>query len=153
MPSYSLDIKPESKLHEKIVSRINSRWVISSAAQEKRHSKWIKAEETVAAYIPTNEADNIRKANRESKGKQSYTTIMLPYTYALLMSAHTYWTSVFFARSPVHQYAGRHGEGEMQIQALEALISYQVEVGEMMGPYYIWLYDAGKYGLGVLGHY
>src|SRR5678815_5422540 len=69
------------------------------------------------------------------------------------MSAHTYWTSVFFARNPVHQFAGRHGEGEQQVQALEALISYQVEVGEMMAPYYIWLYDAGKYGLGILGHY
>ena len=41
----------------------------------------------------------------------------------------------------------------MQVQALEALIAYQVEVGEFMAPYYIWLYDGGKYGHGVLGHY
>lgn len=153
MPSYSLEIKSKSKLHEKIISRLNSRWTISQKAQQERHDKWRRAEETVMAYIPANEADNMRKARRDSTGKQSYTTIMLPYTYALLMSAHTYWTSVFFARSPVHQFSGRHGEGEMQIQALEALMAYQVEVGEMLAPYYIWLYDAGKYGLGVLGHY
>jgi hypothetical protein len=36
---------------------------------------------------------------------------------------------------------------------MEALISYQVDVGQMIGPYYVWLYDAGKYGIGVLGHY
>lgn len=69
------------------------------------------------------------------------------------MSAHTYWTSVFFARNPVHQFQGRHGEGEQQVQALEALLGYQVEVGEFMGPYYIWMYDIGKYGLGVMGEY
>src|SRR5262249_38318878 len=42
---------------------------------------------------------------------------------------------------------------EQQTQALEALIGYQVEVGEFMGPYYIWLYDMGKYGLGIIGEY
>jgi hypothetical protein len=41
----------------------------------------------------------------------------------------------------------------MQVQALEALIDYQVEVGRLLGPYYVWLYDAGKYGVGVLGEY
>src|SRR5262245_38246084 len=69
------------------------------------------------------------------------------------MSAHTYWTSVFFGRAPVHQYSGRHGESEMQAQGLEALIDYQVEVGRLLGPYYIWFYDAGKYVHGVLSEY
>ena len=41
----------------------------------------------------------------------------------------------------------------MQIQAVEALMAYQTEVGEHLAPYYIWLYDTGKYGHGVLGHY
>jgi len=41
----------------------------------------------------------------------------------------------------------------MQIQAIEALMGYQTEVGEHVAPYYIWLYDSGKYGVGVLGHY
>lgn len=152
MPSYSVKVDPKSKLHEKIIARLTSRWTVASAAQMERHDKWRRAEETVLAYVPTSDADSVRKAARD-QGKPKYTTIMLPYTYALLMTAHTYWTSVFFARSPVHQYSGRHGEAEQQIQAVEALIAYQVEVGEMMGPYYIWLYDAGKYGIGVLGHY
>jgi hypothetical protein len=94
-----------------------------------------------------------RRNRRDNAGETSYTTIQIPYSYGILMSAHTYWTSVFFARTPVHQFMGRHGEGEQQTQALEALISYQVEVGEFMGPYYIWLYDAGKYGCGIIGEY
>ena len=60
---------------------------------------------------------------------------------------------MFFARNPVHQFQGRHGEGEQQTQAMEALIAYQVEVGQFMGPYYVWLYDAGKYGAGIVGQY
>lgn len=152
MASRTIKVPAKSPLEKKILSRLSSRFTIAERAQQTRHAKWIKAEETVLAYVPESEADAVRSSKR-NQGDPRYTTIMLPYTYALLMSAHTYWTSVFFARSPIHQFSGRHGEGEMQVQALEALISYQVEVGEFLAPYYIWLYDAGKYGLGVLGHY
>jgi len=152
MPSMTLKIDPKSELHKKLVARISSRVTLAKEAHSDRHDKWRKAEETTLAYLPEVEMDAARKHKRE-QGEPKYTTIQIPYSYATLMSAHTYWTSTFFARSPVHQYAGRHGESEMQVQALEALIAYQVEVGEMMAPYYIWLYDVGKYGQGVLGHY
>jgi hypothetical protein len=153
MPSCTLTIKKEDKKHQKLLDRIQSRFKLAERGQQTRHDKWTRAEEITLAYIPESEADAARKSARSVSGIQTYTTIQIPYSYALLMSSHTYWTSVFFARNPIHQYSGRHGEGEMQIQALEALIGYQVEVGMMTGPYYIWLYDAGKYGVGILGQY
>lgn len=121
--------------------------------REDRKDKWMRAEELTLAFVPESEADQLRSRKRRVGGIPSYTTIQVPYSFALLMSAHTYWTSVFFARTPIHQFSGRHGEGEMQVQAMEALIGYQTEVGGHMGPYYVWLYDAGKYGCGILGHY
>lgn len=153
MPNLTLKITPENKLHKKLIAMVASRIRMAEKAHGNRHDQWRKAEETTLAYLPEQEADAVRRAGRDNRGIQTYTTIQLPYSYALLMSAHTYWTSVFFARDPVHQFSGRHGESEMQVQALEALIGYQVEVGEMMGPYYIWLYDSGKYGVGILGQY
>jgi hypothetical protein len=121
--------------------------------QTDQHEIWRKAEERTLAYVKESDVDATSAEPRDNEGKPTYTTIQLPYSYALLMSAHTYWTSVFFGRSPMHQYTGRHGESEMQVQAIEALIDYQVEVGRMLGPYYIWFYDAGKYGCGILGEY
>ena len=152
MPRYTLEIDKDSKLHRKLINRLRSRYNLSLQGQGLKHDKWQQAEEMTLAFLPETEADNVRRGRRD-RGEPSYTTIQVPYSYALLMSAHTYWSSVFFARSPVHQFAGRHGEGEMQVQAMEALVGYQVEVGGALGPYYVWLYDAGKYGIGVLGHY
>lgn len=152
MPSLTRDIPPNSELHKRLVKAIQTRISYAEKQRGNRDAKWQKAEEEILAYIPESEADAARRNDRD-RGQPKYTTIKIPYTYALLMSAHTYWTSVFFARSPIHQYSGRHGESEQQTQALEALISYQVDVGEMLGPYYIWLYDAGKYGIGILGSY
>jgi len=152
MPKMTLEIDADSPLHRKIAGRLNSRYSLANQGQQLRHTKWQEAEELTLAFLPESEADANRRSRRIS-GEPVYTTIQVPYSYALLMSAHTYWTSVFFSRSPIHQFAGRHGEGEMQTQAMEALIGYQVEVGCALGPYYIWLYDAGKYGCGILGHY
>lgn len=132
---------------------LQSRILMAQRDRTDQESIWRKAEERTLAYVPEQSVDAVRRNKRDSSGKPAYTTLMLPYSYALLMSAHTYWTSVFFGRSPIHQYSGRHGETEMQVQALEALIDYQVEVGRLLGPYYIWLYDAGKYGIGILGEY
>jgi hypothetical protein len=153
MARYSLEIPKESDLHKRLIKKIDSRIQLAKREQQTRHENWRKAENSTLAYIPESEADAVRRSSRDNDGEPRYTTIQIPYTYAVLMSAHTYWTSVFFARSPIHQFNGRHGEGEMQVQAMEALIGYQVEVGGAVGPYYIWLYDAGKYGLGILGTY
>lgn len=149
----TLRIKEDSPLHKKLCAMIQSRIMLAKKDRTEQESIWRKAEERTLAYVPESSIDATRRNARDLGGKQSYTTIMLPYSYALLMSAHTYWTSVFFGRTPIHQYSGRHGETEMQVQAMEALIDYQVEVGRLLGPYYVWMYDAGKYGCGILGEY
>lgn len=153
MPSLTLPVPKGTPLHEKLLKKVTSRLALAKRGRNEFEDRWRDAEEVTLAYMPETETDSRRRQKRDNEGVPTYTTIQIPYSYALLMSAHTYWTSVFFARTPIHQYAGRHGEGEMQVQALEALIGYQVEVGQMVAPYYLWLYDIGKYGHGILGTY
>lgn len=152
MPSMTREIPQNSEQHKRLVKALEVRIKFGLKAQTQFTKTWEQAEEQTLAYLPEMEFDALRRMDRE-RGQPRYTTIQIPYSYALLLTAHTYWTSVFFARSPVHQFAGRHGETEQQVQAMEALISYQVEVGEMLAPYYIWFYDVGKYGTGILGTY
>lgn len=153
MPRYSINISKDSTLHKRLVGRIKARKRMAEEEHQLKHDQWREAEERTLAYLPESEADMKRRNRRDNLGMPSYTTIQIPYSYGILMSAHTYWTSVFFARNPIHQFSGRHGEGEQQIQAMEALVGYQVEVGQMIPPYYIWLYDTGKYGCGIVGTY
>lgn len=153
MPKFTINLHKESELHKRLVKKITSRVKMAENEHQRKRPKWREAEERTLAFLPETEVDSVRRNKRQNKGMPQFTTIQIPYSYAVLMSAHTYWTSVFFARNPIHQFQGRHGEGEQQTQAMEALISYQVEVGQFMGPYYIWLYDAGKYGAGIVGQY
>lgn len=152
MATYTLSLPKTDPRHARIKKRLEHRIRLGLQGRSEQEEKWREAENLTLAYIPERDEDRARRTKRDS-GTPTYTTIQIPYTYSLLMSAHTYWTSVFFARSPIHQFSGRHGEGEMQVQAMEALISYQVDVGRFMVPYMIWLYDAGKYACGILGQY
>jgi len=118
-----------------------------------RRRKWKEDLKTHQAYIHETEDDRLRKAKIETTGERQYTQIEIPYSYGLIMAFHTYLSSVFLARTPVLQYQERHGANETSVQALEAIMDYQVSVGKHLVPYYIWLMDATKHGIGVLGQF
>jgi hypothetical protein len=141
-----------TKEHTKILEALNTRKRYSMKKSADRRAIWAKDEERYMAYIKETELDALRSGKRD-EGNPQYTTIEIPYSYALLMSAHTYWTTVFLGRTPVFQYDVRHGGNEANPQAMEALLDYQTNIGGMMVPLYIWLMDAPKYGLGVVGSY
>ena len=153
MPSVTLDIKFGSDLHKRVLDAVRERVQMSKAKTGGMRKAWIKAEEAAIAYLPERSIDEARRAEREQEGKPHYTTIQIPYSYAIMMAAHTYWSTVFMSRTPIMQFQGRHGEGDQQIQAIEALMDYQVRTGVMLPIFYIWLNDVGKYGYSVVGEF
>ena len=146
-------LKWGSRGHRQVHDAVSARLRLSQQDMSGRYAQMAINEERFQAYIPESENDAIRRQQREQSGVPSYRTLEIPYSYAVLMTAHTYYSSVFLSRNPIFQVAGRHGETEMQIQSVEALLDYQKQVGEMLVPLYIWLLDPGKYGFGVISHY
>lgn len=142
-----------TQLHTFIVEAIKRRRDFSREKMRERHAKWRKAEEGFLSYMPEKDSDKIRKAKRDTSGEPQFTTVYMPYDYAMLMSAHTYWTSVFLGRNPVFQYQGTHGAAQSAEQAVETIVSYQTNVGRMTPSFYVWLLDVGKYGVGIVGDY
>jgi hypothetical protein len=99
----------------------------------------------MVGYIPETELDAARRGKREA-GTPQYTTIMLPYSYAVAMTAYSYWATTFLSRSPVFQFMDLTAIGADGVLAVEALQQYQVMRGRMMPHLYIWLQDVPKYG-------
>lgn len=148
----NVEIPARGKLHKKIWQAIHHRWTKAVAVRDKRKDQWEKDEEAFRAYMPEKDVDAARRLDREQAGTPQYTTIMVPHSYSIAMTAHTYLTSVFLSRSPVWQFMGRHGEPEMQVQAVEAMMDYQTSIGQMIVPMFIWILDSLKYGAGIIGH-
>ena len=142
----------ESKEHTTLLQAFRERLALGKSANALRMKEWAKNEDSMKAYIPTSELDRLRQTEREG-GQPQYTTIEIPESYATMLAAHTYMTSVFLSRQPVLQIQGRHGESQNAEMAMEALLDYQIGVGGATPVLYIWLLDACKYGHGVMGHY
>ena len=148
-----VEIRFGTPLHELVMKNFKQRKQLArDEMRKKKEKQWADNEDTFTAYMPESDVDQVRKTGRKN-GQVEYTTIAIPYSYAMLLTAHTYYTSVFLARDPIFQMQGRHGEAQDAEMAIESLLNYQLMAGENLIPLFIWLMDVGKYSHGVLGHY
>lgn len=142
-----------SRKHVTIMSALKERFNMADEELADRHDKWRKNEERYLAYIPETEEDAVNRMRRDAGHGPQTTTLVIPMSYALMMTWHTYMVTVLLGRSPIHQWEGRTVLGEKGKMPLESLMDYQTRVGQHLVPYYVWMLDTGKYGLGIVGHY
>jgi hypothetical protein len=148
-----MDIAYGTPLHSQVLDRVRDRYMLATNRTADLMAAFDKADEVTRSYIKASDIDLKRKQERKSKGTPHYTTVLIPHSYSQMLAAHTYWSSVFLSRTPVMQFAGRHGETEESVQAVEALFDYQLVSGQFVPVLFMWLYDVAKYGRGIVGEY
>lgn len=151
--SEHLDLKYGSDRHKLFLDAVRNRVQKSDEKYRAVVSRYNAMEERFDAYVHESEIDKRRKAKQDTTGLPDYVQVNIPYTYAMIMTAHTYLASVLLSRDPIFRFAGAHGETEQQTQSLEAIVNYQMIRGAALVPLYLWLFDALKYNVGSLGHF
>jgi len=156
--AYNLDdiqrlLKHKGKHHKVLSDAIMARLRMSRDKMSDRYADLADNEKQFNAYVPARDVDTARKNKKSTSGEHDYVSIEVPYSYAVVMTIHTYITSVFLARSPVYQMSARHGEPENSVQKMEALLDYQRAVGKHTMPLFSWLFDPLRSGFGVIGQY
>jgi len=149
----SIDCKYDSPLHQKILDAVKERKDFSKRKMTNFHCQWDAADDSMRAYIHERDVDRKRKDKKKFEGEVDYVTLEVPYTYAIIMTAHTYYTSVMLSRAPLWQYTARHGATQDSIMAVEAVMDYQLKSGQQLPVLYNWLYDMARYSLGIVGCY
>ena len=140
-------------LHLTVVNALKSRWVASEKHMEKKIVRFDELEKLVRAYIPEAAATARAKSKYKKDGEATYYPIQIPHAYAELQTVHTYMAMSLLGRYPILQYSGRHGEAQNNELAVESIMDYQMRAGDNIIPLYIWLYDANKYGLGIVSNF
>lgn len=143
----------KNKKHDVLVKALCSRADASKKQMDKFSKQWSQADDSMRAYIHEKELDRKKKHAKEYGGEVDYVTLEVPYTFATVMTAHTYYSSVILSRNPLWQYTARHGAGQDSILAVEAVMDYQQMAGAHKPPLYHWLYDLAKYSFAVGGEY
>lgn len=153
MSIISAPIKVSTDVHEHIRQALVARIHLSKMhVEDKLHPRLEKADKDFVFHMPEKTADSVRRAARKG-GIPQYTTLEVPFTYAMMMTAHTYLSSVFLSRTPVIQFEAASGGPEMNRLAIEALMHYQTTRGLHLPVYYSWLHDPLRYGVGICGNY
>lgn len=146
-------VKYGTEAHQKLLDAIKERKRLSDQKMKNFHRQWDDADDSMRAYIHEREVDKTRKDKKRYDGEVDFVTLEVPYTYAIVMTAHTYYTTVMLSRAPLWQFSGRHGETQDAIQAVEAVMDYQLHSGEQLPVMYNWFYDLARYSLGIVGAY
>ena len=96
-----LDLKPGSELHQRIIDEVLERAVESHSVISERFDSWNSIDQTLNAYMPTDEEEEAVK----DKDKRKPISIVFPYTYAIHETLLTYCMASL-VQDPIFQYSG-----------------------------------------------
>ena len=139
-----LDLKPESKFHNKLRSKI---WQRASEARHeisKRFSSWREIDKTLTTYIHVKDVDEALKKQDPSKP----VSIVFPYTYSMLEALLTYLSSAFF-QDPMFQYEGVEDDDTIGAMLMELVIRLHCIKNKVPLNVHTSLRDALSYGVGI----
>ena len=96
-----LDLKPGSKLHDKLRDEVIQRANEANSAVSNRYESWNKIDEVLTTYIPLDQDEEDVKT---ADGRKPV-SIIFPYTYAIHETVLTYLVNAFLTE-PIFRYEG-----------------------------------------------
>lgn len=143
-----MNLKPGSPLHEKLKMLIRRRALESYAVMQKRFNSWNQIDETLTAYIRTDDHENAVLDDDERRP----VSVVVPYSYASLETLLTY-TMTAFLQKPIFEYSGTGPEDTIGATLLEMVIHKQCERFKVGLPLHTVFRDSLAYGIGFAAPY
>jgi len=140
-----LDLKPGSKLHNRIRDKVMQNAYDSARVMCTRHSDWNSIDHTLTAYIPVDEEENAIK----DSDKRRPVSIVFPYSYTVLETLLSYYVSSFL-QDPYFRYEGTSPDTVIGAILLEKLIAIQCIKNKVGLNLHTMARDAFAYGFGVV---
>lgn len=140
-----LDLKPGSKLHEKIKEKLLERTRESHRAMEPRFDSWNKVDHVLTAYI---EAD-AQEIAVQAKDSRKPVSIVFPYSYAMMETLLTYLMMAFI-QDPIFRYEGYSPEDTVGAMLLELVVKRHTEKSKVALNLHTMFRDALAYGVGTV---
>lgn len=139
-----MDLRPGSKLHERIKDEIFRSAQESYGVMSRRHDSWNRIDESLTAYIPADDAEE-KVQDEDSRRPVS---IVVPYSYATMETLLTYLVAAFL-QDPIFRYEGNGPEDIIGAILLELTIGLQCNRSKVGLPLHTMFRDCLGYGIGI----
>lgn len=143
-----LNVKPGSKLHDRIRTEVLARARESRSIMSRRFDAWKKIDRTLTAYIPLKDSETVVKQKDPNKP----VSIVVPSSYATLETLLTYLTGTFLT-PPIFKYEGVGPEDLYGSIMLEILIDYHIRKSKVGLNLHTMFRDGLAYGTGIATPY
>lgn len=138
-----LDLRPNSKLSNKICTEVMNRARLSYDKMTPRHKSWNQIDRVLTAYVPL---DSYEKAVKQQDVRKPV-SIVVPYAYATLETLLTYLVSTFL-NGTIFGYEGRGPEDLIGAKLLEKVINQQCERTKVALNFHTLFRDSLAYSIG-----
>lgn len=142
-----MNLHPDSELHKFILQEIiDKRATQSNLLAKTAHKDWRKIDNTLTAFLPSDEADALEK----SRDPKKPVNVVIPMQYASLDMWLTYLHGVF-CQDVIHHYRGRGQRGaKVRAALMERIVHKQSQwFAESLRLQAMWR-DAFSYGIGAV---
>ena len=139
-----LDLRPDSKLHKRLRSKIWERARMSRDELSKRFDSWREIDRTLTTYMPLKDKEEELKSSDSSKP----VSIVFPYSYSMLEALLTYLSMAFF-QDPMFQYEGVEDDDTVGAMLMELVIRLHCIKNKVPLAIHTVLRDSLGYGVGI----
>jgi len=138
------NLRPGSKLHEKIKKEVFKRASESAGFMSSRFASWRKIDDTLVSYIDTDAAEEDLTADDHRKP----VSIVYPYSYAILETLLGYFIAAF-CQEPIFRYEGVSPEDTIGAILLEKVVDLHCNKWKILLNLHTMFRDSFAYGFGI----
>ena len=142
-------MKPNSDLHNRMLTHLLNRLSDSERAMSKFHGRWRTNEIRNQAWIDLRNYEKLIKEANEAGRPPKAVDIVIPYSFATLSTISTYMLQVFAGRRP-NLHVGSYGAEVENAMRMEIVLQYQCDHNRIIKEWWKWFNDMGLYGVGTL---
>lgn len=139
-----LDLRPGSKLHQSLVSKVLERANESYDVMSRRHYSWNEVDQIQTGFIDIDEEE--RKVKR--KDRRRPVSIVFPYSYAVMEVMLSYLVAAFL-QEPYFRYEGWGPEDTVGAILLENVVNLHTIKTKVGLSLHTMLRDCLNYGIGL----
>lgn len=151
---YGLDLSPGSEIHRKVVTEVLKRTIVSHTVMNKRFDSWNEIDRCLTTYIEPDSSglgaydQEEGDIKADSKTERKPTSIVFPYSYAILETVLTYLVMAFL-EEPIFRYEGVSPEDTVGAILMELMINVHSNKNKVALALHTMFRDSIAYGLGV----
>lgn len=141
---------PGSELHSRVREYVMNRLRFSERKMALFTPRWRWNEARVQAFVQLPDYEQRLKEMNERREPPAAVSIIVPYSYATIMTISTYHLHTFAGHRPMFQVGANKKETVNSAQNMEIVLQYNADHTRLISKLWQFLLDSQIYGVGIM---